>query len=172
MFVERLYSYVGTTPSATLLAHQTPRHAICSAADVLVWWRATPYNYKLPLTTTFVITPDTQLWISDQRSEHVVCARGQAVFAAGEMTFVAYQQQVTIVGITNQSTGYCPEPESWSAIESVLLATNIPYPAAFTAVFHFRRCEMCATTNIVKDQWFECAVCGATLPQHWNYQTR
>ena len=39
----------------------------------------------------------------------------------------------------------------------------------FSAEMIFRRCPKCGATNVVKDGWFECAVCRAELPSEWNY---
>jgi hypothetical protein len=70
--------------------------------------------------------------------------------------------------VTNQSTGYCPEPESWFAVKSALDRARIEAPAGFSQEFLFRRCLYCGAVNIIKDDLFECAVCTCVLPADWN----
>jgi hypothetical protein len=70
--------------------------------------------------------------------------------------------------VTNQSTGYCPEPESWPAVAAALDRIPLPHPGGFTPSFIFRRCPACVQLNVVKEGDFTCAVCGADLPLRWN----
>ena len=71
--------------------------------------------------------------------------------------------------ITNQSTGFCPEPESWPTVAAALDAIPIDRPDDFTTRVVFRLCPSCNERNIVKDGWFVCELCGADLPKHWNF---
>ena len=119
------------------------------------------------VTATFVIDSTGKLRLADRRSEHMVCAGGLPVYAAGEMTFDAVN--LAVVEVTNQSTGYCPEPESWPTVATALDVMGIEHPGQYTTSLIFRRCQKCKATNIVKDNWFKCAVCGAGLPDAWNY---
>jgi hypothetical protein len=171
MIAYRQYSYVGSHDLLQLLNRPSHRTHITSATDVLQWIAETRQSFDADksVVATFIIDLSQQLWIADQRSEHVRCADGQQVLGAGEITFAVYKLDVEVVEITNQSTGYCPEPESWGAVAKALAKTNIPFPPAFTITYLFRRCEHCGTTNIVKDNWFECGVCQAPLPQNWNF---
>jgi len=121
------------------------------------------------LTVTFVIDADGQLRIADQHSEHVACATPAGVQSAGEMSFAWEAERLIVLAITNQSTGFCPEPASWPAVELALNKIGIEHPGEFEPSFEFRRCVHCSQTNIIKDQWFVCDVCGAALPAHWNY---
>ena len=89
--------------------------------------------------------------------------------AAGEMTFCRERGQVFVAEVSNQSTGYCPEPESWAAVDQVLTVLHTPHPSQFTCVFHFRRCDACEAINVIKDGVFECAVCDAPLSERWNF---
>ena len=73
--------------------------------------------------------------------------------------------------MTNQSTGYCPEPESWIAVEIALKHIGVKFPDGFTTEFLFRRCESCGQINIVKENWFVCSVCDAELPPQWNFDS-
>jgi hypothetical protein len=125
------------------------------------------------LTVTFVVLPDG-LWVADRHSEHVACTRGAPVASAGEMTFALERRRpsVEVVYVTNQSTGYCPEPESWPAVGAALDAAGVAHPGDFSVGLVFRRCPKCGSTNIVKDDWFECTVCGGQLPRMWNFDGR
>lgn len=169
----RQYKYVGSESLKALLTRPSRRVCIRHPNDVVKWVETT--NEAIDNTgmvvVTFIVDANQQLWINERRSEHVVCAAGQNVFSAGEMTFGLRGDQVEVVEVTNQSTGYCPEPESWSVVASVLEQIGITYPPDFTTAYIFRRCDKCGTTNIVKDMWFECAVCGTTLSQVWNFGT-
>jgi hypothetical protein len=62
-----------------------------------------------PAWFTFVVDEHGSLLIADRRSEHVACACGRPVLSAGEM----FVRGGEVVEVSNQSTGYCPEPESW-----------------------------------------------------------
>jgi len=163
------YRYVGSHDLLKLLQNPAQHFNIQNPGDVLRWITETkqPLNKAGIVTATFIIDTSGQLWISDQRSEHVVCARGQDVLSAGEMTFQL--QPISVVAVTNQSTGYCPQPESWSVVAYALTPLGIPYPDQFTSSYLFRWCTECQTTNIIKDEWFECAVCQSPLPELWNY---
>ena len=73
-----------------------------------------------------------------------------------------------MVEVSNQSTGYCPEPESWPAVARALAFLGTDAPPGYTTVFIFRRCTACGQINLVKEDWFYCAVCQAPLPAEWN----
>jgi hypothetical protein len=119
---------------------------------------------------TFVIDCQGDLLLPDRRSEHVACAGGGPVLSAGEMFLLVRGDGVEVVEISNQSTGYCPEPESWPAVVSALDRIGVAHPGRFTAEIVFRRCEACGERNVVRDGWFVCGVCGAELPAEWNFQ--
>lgn len=165
------YAYVGPAHLVKLASTDSPRTRVVSAADVAAWV-ATQSDLEADgtLTVTFVVLPDG-LWVADRHSEHVACARGAPVLSAGEMTFALNRPRssVEVVHVTNQSTGYCPEPESWPAVEAALEAADIQHCGGFSLEIVFRRCVKCGSTNIVKDGWFECAICSAELPREWNY---
>ncbi|MBA3531602.1 MAG: hypothetical protein H0T73_06785 [Ardenticatenales bacterium] len=170
--MKRLYRYVGPHDLRRLLDQPTPRCCIERPHDVRAWLEQShrPGTTLYQVTVTFIIDGDERLWIADQRSEHVVCARGQAIYAAGEITFWLHQTQVDICEISNQSTGYCPEPGSWAVVTAVLERIGLPHPATWTVAYLFRRCQACETINLIKDDWFECAVCGVPLSEHWNFE--
>jgi hypothetical protein len=89
------------------------------------------------------------------------------VLAAGEMTFRV--GRTVEVSATNQSTGYCPEPSCLEAVRAALERAGLEAPDAFEPAFEFRRCDGCASVNLVKEGVFECAVCGEALPADWNF---
>lgn len=168
----RQYRYVGSPEIAQLPADPRYRYRVEVAADVERWARETQqvYSSAQAITATFIINGAEQLWIADRHSEHIACANGQPVLAAGEITFHWDPSGVSVTEVTNQSTGYCPEPESWAAVTAVLQRLNLAHPTAFTTLFLFRRCTHCGTTNIVKDSWWECAACQTPLSPTWNYE--
>jgi len=167
------YRYVGPASILASLPIPSQRIQVTSAHDVQQWIESTrqPTENDGSVVATFIVDTSGVLWVSDRRSEHVLCAAGQNVLSAGEMSFVNDKPHVYVESVTNQSTGYCPEPESWPIVAMALTDSQIEHPAFFTTAFIFRRCSVCQTTNIVKDLWFECAVCGATLSLHWNFDT-
>ena len=115
-------------------------------------------------TVTFVIDVDGFLRLAHRRSEHVVCAGGEEVLSAGEMTFRWNSKGLGVESVSNQSTGYCPEPESWVAVQLALERLGIDSPKWFSPEFIFRRCPQCDQTNLVKDSHFYCGVCEAETP--------
>lgn len=118
---------------------------------------------------TFVVTDDGVLRLAPRRSEHVGCAGGAAVWTAGELVFArSSREALTVREASNQSTGYAPEPSSFAALAHTLDALGIARPSDWTAAYVFRRCPACAQLALVKDNDFECAVCGTTLPRERN----
>jgi len=157
----RTYRYVGP---AELRDLSSPGSPIDRAEALAAWWRA---RSEPETIATFTVPPDGLLRIAPRRSEHVVCAGTIEVLAAGELGFDPHGTRV--VYASNQSTGFCPAIESWSALERALDAAGIAHPATWTASFEFRRCPECDERTIVKDDWFECAMCGADLPRDYNF---
>ena len=84
----------------------------------------------------------------------MACAGGREVLSAGELTAVVDDGDVRIIEVSNQSTGYCPEPESWPAVAKALDEAGILHPGRFTFEAVFRRCPACGERNLVKDDWF------------------
>jgi hypothetical protein len=118
---------------------------------------------------TFVIDPEGFLRLADRRSEHVACAGGGPVLSAGEMFYLAAGDAVLVEEVSNLSTGYCPEPESWVAVGEALDSLGVIHPGRFTTEVVFRLCPECGERNVVKDGWFACQVCGGDLPEVWNF---
>ncbi|WP_229830298.1 hypothetical protein [Actinoplanes ianthinogenes] len=113
------------------------------------------------------MSPAGILLLAPRNSEHVACAGGAPVLAAGEISF-RHDDGWHVDQVTNQSTGYCPEPSCWPAVAAALDAAGIRHDDAFTAEFTFRRCPACAAVNLVKEDVFLCDLCGADLPPGWN----
>jgi hypothetical protein len=119
------------------------------------------------IVATFVIGLAGRLRIADRRSEHVACAGGEPVLSAGEISFLV-GEKIEAGDVSNQSTGYCPEPESWPQVALVLDRIPLHHPGKFTHEIVFRRCFSCDQINIVKDGWLVCLACGKELPMQWN----
>lgn len=156
--MDKIYTYVGPDEIRRRVAGDPAGTPVRAARDL-----------PLDEPQTFVVTSDGILRVAHRRSEHVACAGGGAVLAAGELTASRLAGVVRIVDITNQSTGYCPESSSWPAVARALDAAGVAPPDGFTIAVVFRRCEECGERNLVKDDWFECAICGADLPREWNF---
>jgi hypothetical protein len=118
---------------------------------------------------TFVVGLDGWLGLAPRRSEHVACAAGQDVLCAGEIELARTASGWRVMEVSNQSTGYCPEPSSWPALQAALDALGVEHGGCFTHAFRFRRCPQCGERNLIKDDWLECALCGAELAEEWNF---
>jgi hypothetical protein len=166
-----LYQYVGP-PEFRTRAFESGSAGTCirSPGDLALWGaKKAPSNKpNHEFVVTFVVCEDGFLLIADRRSEHVACAGGQAVLAAGELSFAILKHGVQILWITNQSTGYCPEPSCWIAVASAVRRAGADPPDGFSQTFDYRRCEHCQTITIIKDGLFRCEVCRAKLPELWN----
>ena len=66
-----------------------------------------------------------------------------------------------------QDSAQNPNPRRWSLRPSIWL--GVPHPGRFTQEIVFRRCPACEERNVVKDGWFVCGLCGAELPEEWNF---
>ena len=167
----RQYKYVGPAELKQRLRRESHCIHVSSIADLISWTASfLPFSRtRGSVPATFIIDLNEQLWIADRHSEHVACADGQNVLAAGEVILERHDTQILVAEVTNQSTGYCPEPECWDTITRVLDRLEISRPPFLTAAFEFRRCAQCGTTNLIKENIFECAVCDAPLSHTWNY---
>ena len=166
----RLYHYVGPRQIAERVVGTTGV-AVGSPADVLAWIAATVQEIRDGcVIATFVVDAAGVLRIADRRSEHVACAGGGPVRSAGEITF-GVGESVEVVAVSNQSTGFCPEPESWPAVAAALALAGLVTPEGFAMECTFRRCVGCCSLTLVKDDVFECGACGADLPEAYNCQT-
>jgi len=164
------YRYVGPKKIAERARSAPAGVRVESPEDVRRWIRQTGQDLDAAgsVIATFIIDESGWLRIADRRSEHVGCAGGSPVRSAGEMTFTIRRNGVSVTWVTNQSSGYCPEPDSWPAVEAALERAGIAAPDGFSQAFDFRRCPRCGAINIVKDGVFECGACSTPLPVEWN----
>lgn len=138
---------------------------VVDTAETLGGWLAGLRPAERSEPVTFVVRPGHVLVLGPRRSEHVALAEGREVLAAGELTFDGPR----VCEASNQSTGYCPDPDCWPAVARALDRAGIPHPGHFTTGITFRRCEGCDERNIVRDGDFTCALCAEPLPATWNF---
>jgi hypothetical protein len=169
----QLYRYIGPKHIANRAAQMPAGARIRSAADVIRWVRDTGQrpDGNGCVIATFVVDQAGVLLVADRHSEHVDCAGDQPVQSAGEITFRLCGTAVQVAAVSNQSTGYCPEPESWSAVAAAVAAARLKHPVGFDPLCVFRRCPGCSSINLVKAGVFACGVCGLELPTDYNCQT-
>jgi hypothetical protein len=167
----KIYYYVGPDSIRAKAIASAPGVPVDAAADLDNWVRQTGQlpNAAGSIAASFVVDQAGVLRVADRGSEHVACAGGGPVLSAGEMFLRREAQGLRVEEVTNQSTGYCPEPESWSAVAAALDRIGVPHPGRFTQEFPFRRCPACGERSVVKDGWFVCGLCGADLPRSWNF---
>jgi len=134
----------------------------------LAEWLATLSPAERTEPHTFVVGVAGGLRLAPRRSEHVACSGGRPVLSAGEITFARQDTGWTVTEVSNQSTGYCPEPSSWPVVAAACERAGLRHPGRFTTAFEFRRCSVCDQLAIVKDDDFTCAACGGELPTAWN----
>jgi hypothetical protein len=166
-----MFDYVGSEEIRLAVVGYPRGTTIGSIADLKNWLRDTSDRMSIErklVIATFVIDLDGNLLLADRHSEHVACAGGAAVLSAGEI-FISWDRYVLeISDISNQSTGYCPDLDSWQYVEVALSKIAIDRPSSFTMEFIFRRCGKCDRINIIKDNVFVCAVCDSPLPERVN----
>ncbi|MCF2527594.1 hypothetical protein [Yinghuangia soli] len=166
----RVYAYVGPPEIAAAAAESgaAPGQPIVSSGDLAAWLTARDRaEHSEPFT--YAVTEDGILRLAPRRSEHVACAAGRPVLAAGEIGFAVRSGRWVVDEVSNLSTGYCPEPSCWDVLSVVLDRIGVPHPAELTYAIVFRRCAACAERNVVRDGDFTCAVCDAALPAAWNF---
>ncbi|MEU0272792.1 hypothetical protein [Streptomyces sp. NPDC006307] len=158
----RLYGYVGDPEIRAAVRPGTEGRVIRTPADFTAWAsEQTPDDLAEPFT--YVIDAGGLLRLAPRRSEHVACAARGWIFGAGEVAFARAGDGWTVTSLTNQSTGYCPDPDSWPAVSDALSYTGLGHPDGFTHEFVFRHCGGCEQLNVVRDGFFVCVFCGADL---------
>lgn len=163
----RRYSYVGPPELRDRVARMDT--VVVDTATALARWLAGRDRSELVEPFTFVVASDGELRLAPRRSEHVALAGGHDVLAAGEIAFAAADSSWHVVEVTNQSTGYCPDPDSWPAVAEALDRIGVRHPDDFTDKVIFRRCPACGERNVVRDNDFICAQCDSALPARWNF---
>lgn len=158
------YLYIG--PSGLISRNDGRRH-VQSTSGLVRWFidHREERDAEDLVPATYIVDLRQNLWIADRRSEHVACAHGEPVLAAGEL-FIDLEGR--IARFSNQSTGYCPPVETCRLVKSLLEQFGIPAPLCFEPACEFRRCEICGERQIVKDGDLSCVGCGADLPFVWN----
>ncbi|WP_144868514.1 hypothetical protein [Hyella patelloides] len=166
----KLYNYAGSKEIKNAVANYPIGIQIQSKQDINNWIYSTNQGIDNSgfIICTFVIDLEGYLCIADRHSEHVACSGGNPVFSAGEIFFVPNKNEYEIAEISNQSTGFCPEPDSWFSVSQALDRIPLNHPGEFTMNFIFRRCVKCGLLNLVKENLFVCADCNTELPKNWN----
>ncbi len=155
------YQYIGPSALLKWVSSERKGFAVHTIADLPTLLTSKEQTF------TFIVSKLEILHLADRHSEHIVCAGGEMVLAAGEITFAAVPR-LEVIGLSNQSTGYAPDLASWSALAEALDRIGIVRPSQWTQVFVFRCCPNCGQLNIVKEANFYCAACDFPLPKHWN----
>ncbi|MFF4340977.1 hypothetical protein ACFY00_13705 [Kitasatospora sp. NPDC001540] len=162
----RAYRYVGPPDIRDAARSAPPGTPVASAAELSAWLGRQP-DPAGPFTYT--VGTDGVLRLADRRSEHVACAGGGAVLAAGEMGFAAVDGGGhRAVEVSNLSTGYCPDTACWPAVAAALERAGAGHPGGLTHPVVFRRCPACGEVSVVQEGFFVCVFCDSDLPSRWN----
>jgi hypothetical protein len=164
------YTYVGPEEIRRSSASHPAGTPIASREDAEAWLQAHPDARTEG--ATYVVDLQGRLRLAPRRSEHVACAGGGEVLAAGEVRFQGTGSRLTVAEASNQSTGYCPDTSCRDAVVLALRAAGMTPPSRFTPEIVFRRCSRCREVNLVKEDWFVCVFCEADLPAEWNVAPR
>ncbi|MEU6354848.1 hypothetical protein ABZ896_36965 [Streptomyces sp. NPDC047072] len=163
----RRYTYVGPPELRSPARRGAEGRTIHDSTDLTAWLSERgPAESAEPFT--FVVALDGLLRLAPRRSEHVSCAGGGDVLAAGEVGFSRATGPWAVHEVSNQSTGYCPDLDSWQAVARALELAGVGHPGRFTHAVVFRRCEECGERSIVREGDFVCVFCGSDLPLAWN----
>lgn len=160
----RTYPYVGPAEISARVG-TGPAGFLVAGIDDLEGYLSEQSTAEAREPFTFVVTERLRMLLAPRRTEHVMCAAGALVASAGEVSFRRTTRGWSVVEISNQSTGYCPQPESWAAVEQALDGIGISHPGGFTDSLVFRICAPCGNINVVREGHFVCAVCDQDLPR-------
>lgn len=120
------YRYIG--PDAIRLRNvKSPVGIEITTSPDLESW-LTAQSAARYVAATYIVELAGRLRLADRHAEHVACAGGEAVLAAGEMFFRRDDDVWRVVEVTNQSTGYCPEPTCWPAVADALDHIGVAHP--------------------------------------------
>jgi len=170
------YEYVGPKEIFDLIKPELKGTKIEDCKEIIDWIRLNSKITKPESLTvcTFVINMKGSLLIADRHSEHVQCALGENVLGAGEIGFIIGSQgSVKVESITNQSTGYCPSSNCWDEVSKALTKIDgLIIPDKFEPSFTFSYCSRCKQRQIVRDDFYYCAICGEELLSEEDFQNR
>ncbi len=179
MFNPKEYEYVGPQKILQTIKAKYRGKVIAESEEIHNWIRANHKTAKAGdvVICTFTINLQGKLVIADRHSEHVQCAFGENVISAGEIAFVVEKKGgISVDSITNQSTGYCPSPESWFEVEKALKKIpklkGLSLLKSFEPKFVFSYCPDCKTRQIVKDEFYFCLECEQELLSEEEFQIR
>jgi hypothetical protein len=113
------YTYVGPEEIRRSSASQPAGTPIASREDAEAWLQAHPDARTEG--ATYVVDLQGRLRLAPRRSEHVACAGGEEVLAAGEIRFQGTGARLTVAEVSNQSMGYCPDTSCWYAVVLALV---------------------------------------------------
>lgn len=165
----KLYLYVGPPELLALAANSRP-HRVDSRKDLQIWVDRNrgEVDREGYVPATYVVAENGGLYLADRRSEHVACARGGRVRAAGEIFFEVTSAGLAVARVSNQSTGYCPPVETWPVVENWMKSLQLESPSFFDPACEFRRCDSCENLQIWKEHSPDCLFCDRPLADHWN----
>lgn len=118
------YAYVGPEDIGEAVRPGGGGARIRTPADLDAFLSARPAD-ELAEPFTFVVDASLTLRLAPRRSEHVACADGKPVRAAGELGFARTSSGWAVTYASNQSTGYCPDPASWQSVAAALTRAGI-----------------------------------------------
>jgi len=167
MSILKSFKYVGPEEIRIRSGHAPGGTPITSKSALLEWFKRSDTDMNAEDGwATYVVNLEGTLLVAPRRTEHVACAQGAQVQAAGEIQF---DEQGNVIEVTNHSTGYCPAEDCWDPVRSALDKADLDRPDEFTILVLFRRCTHCGQRNLIKDDWYRCEVCDAELPGEWNF---
>ncbi|MEI5033164.1 hypothetical protein RB201_10750 [Streptomyces sp. S1A(2023)] len=160
----KIYNYVG--PPDLWNGTQDAIGVHIDSNDSLEGFLAELDVYEINEPFTYVVDVLGKLRLAPRRSEHVACAAGQPVLAAGEVGFARQEESFrwSAEYISNQSAGYCPDLDSWTAVARALDDADIDHGNRYTDPIIFRKCLRCESWNLVKEEFFVCSLCDSDLP--------
>lgn len=162
MRLHKLYRYVGPADIAIAARSRAGMRVGTSIELAAAYQRLG--GRRDSLVCTYVVDTVGDLRVADRASEHVDCASGGPVLAAGELTL---ERDGSVSEISNLSTGFCPEVTSWTAVSHALASVE-RVPSSWSHAFEFRRC-VCGARVVLKDD-HACPECDATLATTWNFE--
>ncbi|WP_328914446.1 MULTISPECIES: hypothetical protein [unclassified Streptomyces] len=127
----QIYRYVRPVALRGLVRPDSAGHRIRSPPDFDEWVLARA-GEELSEPFTFVADTVSVLRLAPRRGEQVVCAGGEAVLGAGEISFREESGPWAVDEVSNQSSGYCPDVSSWQAVAEALVLAGIVHPSGFT----------------------------------------